>query len=87
MKVKLLSRVRLFMTPWSEAYQAPLSRGFSRQEYWSGVPLPDYLLLTLFNWGGRIFKKTLKSGFQTLERFNILRNYLRSGPSLRILNG
>ena len=40
-KVKLLSRVRLFATPWSEAYQAPPSMGFSRQEYWSGVPLPS----------------------------------------------
>ena len=40
-KVKLLSRVRLFMTPWSAAYQAPLSMGFSRQEHWSGVPLPS----------------------------------------------
>ena len=36
--VKLLSRVRLFATPWTVAYQAPLSVGFSRQEYWSGVP-------------------------------------------------
>ena len=41
MKVKLLSRVRLLATPWTEAYQAPLSMGFSRQEYWSGVPLPS----------------------------------------------
>ena len=40
-KVKLLSRVRLFATPWTEAYQAPPSMGFSRQEYWSGVPLPS----------------------------------------------
>ena len=39
-KVKLLSRVRLFVTPWTAAYQAPPSMGFSRQEYWSGVPLP-----------------------------------------------
>ena len=39
MKVKSLCRVRLFSTPWSAAYQAPLSMGFSRQEYWSGVPL------------------------------------------------
>ena len=38
-KVKSLSRVRLFATPWSSAYQAPPSMGFSRQEYWSGVPL------------------------------------------------
>ena len=41
MKVKLLSRARLFATPWSAAYQAPLSMGFSRQEYWSGLPLPS----------------------------------------------
>ena len=40
-KVKLLSRVRLFATPWTVAYQAPLSMGFSRQEYWSGVPFPS----------------------------------------------
>ena len=35
------SRVRLCATPWTEAYQAPPSKGFSRQEYWSGVPLPS----------------------------------------------
>ena len=40
-KVKLLSRVRLLATPWTTAYQAPPSMGFSRQEYWSGVPLPS----------------------------------------------
>ena len=40
-KVKLLSPVRLFATPRTAAYQAPLSMGFSRQEYWSGVPLPS----------------------------------------------
>ena len=39
LKVKSLSRVRLFATPWTAAYQAPLSVGFSRQEYWSAVPL------------------------------------------------
>ena len=37
-KVKSLSFVRLFATPWMVAYQAPLSTGFSRQEYWSGPP-------------------------------------------------
>ena len=42
-KGKLLSRVRLLATPWTAAYQAPLSMGFSRQEYWSGVPLPNSL--------------------------------------------
>ena len=40
-KVNSLSRVRLFATPWAVAHQAPPSIGFSRQEYWSGVPLPS----------------------------------------------
>ena len=40
MKVKLLSRVRLFATPWTAAHQAPLSVSFSRQEYWSELPHP-----------------------------------------------
>ena len=38
-KVKSLSRARLSATPWTAAYQAPRSMGFSRQEYWSGLPL------------------------------------------------
>ena len=41
MKVKSLSRVRLLATSWTAAYQAPPSMGFSRQEYWSGLPLPS----------------------------------------------
>ena len=40
-KVKSLSRVWLLATPWTAACQAPPSMGFSRQEYWSGVPLPS----------------------------------------------
>ena len=40
-KVKSLSHVWLFTTPWTAAYQAHLSMGFSRQEYWSGLPLPS----------------------------------------------
>ena len=40
-KVKSLSRVQLFVTAWTVAYRAPLSMGFSRQEYWSGLPLPS----------------------------------------------
>ena len=40
-EVKSLSRVRLFKTPWTVAYQAPPSMGFSRQEYWSGLPFPS----------------------------------------------
>ena len=38
---KLLSCVQLFATPWTVAHQAPLSMGFSRQEYWSGLPFPS----------------------------------------------
>ena len=41
LKVKSLSPVWLFATPWTAAYQAPPSMGFSRQEYWSGLPLPS----------------------------------------------
>ena len=40
-KLKLLSRVQLFATPWTVAYQAPLSMGFSGQKYWSGLPFPS----------------------------------------------
>ena len=40
-EMKSLSRVRLFSTPWTAAYKAPPPMGFSRQEYWSGVPLPS----------------------------------------------
>ena len=41
MKLKLLSHVRLFATPWTVAYQALPSMGFSRQEHWSGLPFPS----------------------------------------------
>ena len=44
-KVKLLSHVQLLATPWTAAYQAPPSMGFSRQEYWSGVPLPSLCIV------------------------------------------
>ena len=45
MKGKKLSCVWLFVTPWTAAYQAPPSMGFSRQEYWSGLPLPSRVTL------------------------------------------
>ena len=41
MKVNLLSHVRLFAIPWTAVYHASLSMGFSRQEYWSGLPFPN----------------------------------------------
>ena len=51
-KVKSLSHVQLLATPWTAAHQAPQPMGFSRQEYWSGVPLPSpfYDLDTLILW-------------------------------------
>ena len=50
-KVKSLNPVRLLATPWTEAYHAPLSMGFSRQGYWSGVPLPSpYISHNLWWW-------------------------------------
>ena len=52
-KVKLLSRVWLFTTLWTAAYQPPLSMGYSRQEYWSGVPVPSLLGI----WGARYHQK------------------------------
>ena len=46
-KVKSLSHVRLLATPWTAAHKGPPSMGFSRQEYWSGVPLPSHIKLGL----------------------------------------
>ena len=57
-KVKSLSLVRILATPWTAAYQVPPSVGFSRQEYWSGVPLPSPVVLpetcVFFLWDKRI---------------------------------
>ena len=67
MKVKSLSRVQLFATPWTVTHQAPPSLGFSRQEYWSGVALPSPFLLLV--------------GFKVLPgHFLILHRYLSAGP-------
>ena len=50
-KVKSLGRVRPSATPWTAAFQAPPSMGFSRQEHWSGVPLPSpYWIYIYFSW-------------------------------------
>ena len=57
-KVKSLSRVQLLATPWTAAYQAPPSMGFSRQEYWSGVPLPS----PEHAWGWSKYRKKQSQG-------------------------
>ena len=48
-KAKSLSHVWLFATPWTAAHQAPLSMGFSRQEYWSGLPLPSPSMILAYS--------------------------------------
>ena len=55
-KVKSPSHVKLSATPWTAAYQAPPSMGFSRQEYWSGVPLPSpsEILVMVYSLVGRL---------------------------------
>ena len=67
MKVKSLSRVPLVATPWTAAYQAPPSMGFSRQEYWSGVPLPSpetYITMCKIDsqWEFAVWLRKLKQG-------------------------
>ena len=60
----LLSRVQLFVTPWTVAHQAPLSMGFSRQEYWSGLPFPSPCLpLSYHNYSNYISTSILYSIF------------------------
>ena len=67
-KVKSLSHVRLLVTSWTAAYQAPLFTGFSRQEYWSGVPLPPLVRLCTksFNLG---FSSTWTENFQMYKLY------------------
>ena len=77
MSACVLSRVQLLATPWTAAYQAPPSMGFSRQEYWSGVPLPfnSYLLLNILR-SFHLTKRTTKKCH--LIRNQILQIYTRT---------
>ena len=64
-KVKSLSRVRLLATPWTAAHQAPPSIGFSRWEYWSGVPLPSlqcYFYHSIFSQSSHRAQTNLREG-------------------------
>ena len=63
--VQLLCRFRLFMTPWTVAHRAPLSVGFSRQKYWSGLPFPSSGESSLTS--DRIVSVALAGGFFTTE--------------------
>ena len=60
-KVKSLSRVWLFTTPWTAAYKAPLPMGFPRQEYWSGVPLPSPRIMVRVKQVNKMSQKQVKS--------------------------
>ena len=81
-KVKLLSHVRLFATPWTTAYQAPPSMGFSRQEYWSGVPLPSpsalkepwdmFLIFNFDNLEGKVLRSQFLQKHDSFKRGKIL---------------
>ena len=77
-KGKWLSHVRLLATSWTAAYEAPLSMGFSRQEYWSGVPLPS----PLQHWNISKKKKTTR---YPLHPFCPLKACSLSSPSLSFL--
>ena len=89
-KVKSLSCAQLLATPWTAAYQAPPSMGFSRQEYWSGVPLPS---LDNFN-AEKPFDKiqhpfmitTSRNGLQEGTYLNIVKAIYEK-PTANILNG
>ena len=62
---RVLSHVRLFATPWTVAHQTPLSMGFPRQEYWSGLPLPPPG--NLLNLDFEPMSSALAGGFFTTE--------------------
>ena len=73
-KVKSLSRVRLLATPWTAAYQAPPSMGFSRQEYRSGLPLPSVPINSTYR-NHESSQKIIKEDFDNLIYFYILYKY------------
>ena len=68
--MKSLSCVRLFAIPWTVAYQAPPSMGFSMQEYWSGLPLPspkecsNYCTISLISHASKVIFKILQARLQ-----------------------
>ena len=74
-KVKSLTRARLFATPWTAAYQAPPSMGFSRQEYWSGVPLTVALVMVNTDNSFRIYFSQVKVKTYTVQHKLLLYNF------------
>ena len=71
-KVKSLSCVQLFATPWTAAHQATPSIGFSRQEYWTGVPLPSPKLVYIFSNHQLWLLPVFKDEFRIVMEFSVL---------------
>ena len=69
MKVKSLSSVRLFGTPWTAAYQAPPPMGLPRQEYWSGVPLSSPICIILY---AKLFMNYINSTYVQISFHSLL---------------
>ena len=78
-EVKSLSRVQLLATPWTAAYQAPPSMGFSRQEYWSGVPLPSPIDLPMTQQFYLLFNRN-----KNMSMKNVYNNFIYDHPELEI---
>ena len=79
-KVKSLSHVWRVVTPWTAAHQAPPSMGFSRQEYWSGVPLPSPLhSINWFQIGKGVDQGCIWEGDGTLLQYSCLENPMDGG--------
>ena len=72
-KVKLLSRVQLLVTPWTAAYQGPPSMGFSRQEYWSGVPLASPIICIKLDLIRTSRSSTVENLFYYMCIYNLLK--------------
>ena len=72
--MKSLSRVQLLATPWTAAHQTPLSMGFSRQGYWSGVPVPSLKeLLGVLNFPPHTMEnQEMESEFDRKKIFNVI---------------
>ena len=87
--MKLLSRVRLLATPWTAAYQAPPPMGFSRQEYWSEVPVPspEYQVKTSKSLPFLLLKKNTVSLYCPEKIFNNIYSFygpvVKNPPSTR----
>ena len=85
----VLSRVWLFVTPWTEAHQAPLSIGFSRQEYWSGLPFPSptsgnrkihlFMVSVAIYWVHLAHAKYCSNARNSIVFLRLLRKYMTPG--------